>query len=223
MIYEPFIQMVDAESAFLEALPWYDEDSVPYHLALFARYIEKHVKTRRFQSDYVEYGGIRSAQSIIMEVGAQVAYRSGAPGEDLVRWSIPEDARNAKRLWGLANDFGNAKLRAFTTITRGQTPESLNQLHELTVYQQHGVNPGDARKKDKFDRTKHKIPDELPLQIALAALHLNAGAALARSNPRLIDQRELDSELLTAVYDSMYRDGARWAQRYRADLTYLFA
>lgn len=219
---DPLTVMERAEDAFLRLYPWHDQGSVPLHMALFGRRVDPKIKKSFLRGTFIEFGDVQNAHGMVFEEGAQIAHKSGAPTEELIKWSTPEDFGRASELWDLATAFAVANVRAFKSVI-GIDPPNFSHLHTTTVYWRHGVDPLRKADLERANRARLKVPDDMPIHVGLAALHLNAGAVLAREHPTLIEGRFIGAEIMKLAGDIAYRDARRWAEQIRPDLRYLFA
>lgn len=235
----PFDNMAEAEGVFFETMALAGVDFVGFHRWILVGEIALRVKDRRFGSRYVEFGDAEEILGLTFETGGLIAHRLDQPLEEIVQWTGAGGLFDA--LSDLAEVYALAKLEAFKAMI-GPYPPTLAALHGVTSFLRHGCHPTeDPGKTRKLAYRKLKYPKDLHEHVALAALNLNAGAAIARFDPALIERtgqyyasygyhrhpllrhgHHDHGKMLDILTVSHQDAGRQWAQDHCPELGYLF-
>lgn len=220
---DPYSKIDEAEQAFLAAFPR-DDGSISLSRTLFSGYSRNDLKQSDQGIRYLEFGAAQATHGILFEVGGQLGVRSSASGEEFVRCLIPESAGVERALWAIAMRFAGAKLEAFGAHLGAVIPAfEFGTIHAMTQSMNPGSGPEYEERKKQLDAIKLRVPDDIPRQFGLAALHLAAGFAIYRSHPELIDDRPQRLAELNAVGDSAFIVARKWASEHRPELKHLFS
>lgn len=206
------------------------EEEFGLHSRWFDLMVAKDTKRPFFGSPHIEFRNLQHVLGNIWERGAQIAVRTRAESEEMMKLVTRPGDTGASLLWRVANSDCQSRFEIYREHY-GAEPESLADLHLSVEYLRHGFDyQSPTRALGRFAKRKLEVPRETGHYETEAAFALIEGVAIARAYPDFVTESDRvssgyvdgDVEAYTASMEEHYEWAKYWATLNRPDLLRLF-